>query len=249
MYLYEMHCHQNMGSACGAFSPQELVKTYAEQGYTGVVITDHFFNGNCAIDPSLSWKERVEGFCKGYEIAKEEGEKVGLDVFFGFEYTANNNPHRGFQNADKNSLSGCDFLIYGLGKEWLLSKDESILDMPVNDFMKMVRLEGGFVVQAHPFRLTYSYMDHISLFPKYTDGVEVLNSTPNTMGRANKLAKAYAKAYSFFRIAGSDAHGNDREYFAVTKTVERAKDIHDLIRQIKERTVKLALKKNKFRKK
>ena len=69
------------------------------------------------------------------------------------------------------------------------------------------------------------------------------------MGRANKLAKAYAKAYSFYRIAGSDAHGNDREYFAVTKTLERAKDIHDLIRQIKERTVKLSLKKNKLCKK
>ena len=247
-----MHCHECVASKCGQFTPEELARTYAEQGFDGVVVTDHFFNGNCAIDHNLPWKERVEQFCSGYEQVKEAGKKYGLDVFFGFEYSVNNRPggkhflHRDY--PEKNSPAGCDFLIYGLGKEWLLSKDESILDMEVNDFMQMVRMEGGFVVQAHPFRLAKSYMNHIALFPLFTDGVEVLNSTPNTMGRANKLAKKYAKEYNFYRIAGSDAHGNDREYFAVVKTSERAQSIHDLIRQIRERTVKLALKKNKFRK-
>lgn len=250
MYTYEMHCHEYLSSKCGRFTPEELARTYAQQGFDGIVVTDHFFNGNCAINWDLPWKERVEQFCSGYEQVKEAGKKYGLDVFFGFEYSVNNRPGGKYfcnpAHPEKNSPVGCDFLIYGLGKEWLLSKDESILDMEVNDFMQMVRKEGGFVVQAHPFRLEKSYMNHISLFPLFTDGVEVLNSKPNTMGRANKLAKKYAKEYNFYRIAGSDAHGNDREYFAVVKTSEKAESIHDLIRQIKERTVKLALKKNKF---
>ncbi|MBO5223787.1 MAG: PHP domain-containing protein [Clostridia bacterium] len=242
MYIYEMHTHNCIASRCGRFTPEEIVKTYHEQGFDGICVTDHFFNGNCAIDRNLPWKERVEQFCLGYEKIKEEGDKVGLNIFFGFEYSVKGQP--------KDSMGGTDFLIYGLDKNWLLSKDESILDMSVNNFMKMVREEGGFVVQAHPFRLELSYMDHISLFPNFTDGVEVLNASPNTMGRANKLAKKYAKEYNFYRIAGSDAHQNaDREYFAVLKTVNKAETIEQLISEIKDRTTKVAFKKNKFYKK
>ena len=239
MYLYEMHTHTCISSRCGRFTPEEIVKTYFEQGYDGICVTDHFFNGNCSVDRSLPWQERVEAYCSAYEQVKAEGDKVGLNVFFGFEYSV--------RGASKDSMGGTDFLIYGLDKQWLLSKDESILDMGVNDFMKMVKDEGGFVVQAHPFRLERAYMDHISLFPNFTDGVEVLNASPNTMGRANKLAKKYAKEYNFYRLAGSDAHQNaDREYFAVLKTVNKANTIEELIKEVKDRTTKVAFKKNKF---
>ncbi len=238
MFKYELHCHERIASRCGVFSPKELVFTYKNQGYDGVVISDHFFNGNCAVDPSLPWKERVEEFCRGYEECKREGEKVGLKVFFAFEYTCT--------GADtKNPLAGCDFLIYGLGKEWLLSKDESILSLSVNEFMRTVKEEGGFVIQAHPFRLEHAYMDHISLFPDYTDAVEVLNANANTLGRANNLAKAYAKEYGFYRSAGSDAHGNYAKYLAAVYTKNQVNDIHSLINEIKN-GVTMRLNKNKF---
>ena len=246
MYLYEMHCHTNISSRCGSFTPQELVHTYHSQGFAGVVVTDHFFNGNCSVDSALPWNEMVEKYCSAYEQVKEEGDKVGLKVFFGFEYSANNNPLGREGYKDRNPSSGTDFLIYGLDKEWLLSKDKSILELSVNEFMKMVRQDGGFVVQAHPFRLAKSYMDHISLFPNYTDCIEVLNTSPNTLGRANKLAKKYAKEYQFYRIEGSDAHGLDREYFGVLKTFKKAENIHDIIRQVKERSTIIGMKKNKL---
>lgn len=239
MYLYEMHVHTCIASRCGRLSPSQIVETYHSQGFSGICITEHFFNGNCSVDRSLPWKEKVEQYCSAYEQVKAEGDKVGLDVFFGFEYSVS--------PQSKNTMSGTDFIIYGLDKEWLLSKDESILDLSVNDFMKMVREEGGFVVQAHPFRLELSYMDHISLFPLYTDGVEVLNAARNTMGRANNLAKKYAKEYNFYRLAGTDFHQNcDREYFAVLKTVNKVSSIYELIKEIKTRTTKVAWKKNKF---
>jgi hypothetical protein len=244
-----MHCHTCIASKCGHFTPEELVKTYHTQGFTGVIVTEHFFNGNCAVDNSLPWAERVEAYCRAYELVKEEGDKVGLDVFFGFEYSATNATFCGGkipQSDYRNSVNGTDFIILGLDKDWLLSKTEDILNLSVNDFLKMARTEGGFVIQAHPFRLARSYMDHISLFPEYTDAVETLNSSPNTMGRANKLAAAYAKQYNFYRTAGSDAHGNDREYFAVLKTKDKAKTVNDLVRSIKDGTIKLGLKKNKY---
>ena len=239
MFKYEMHSHTKISSGCGVFSADEIVDFFVKRDYTGLCITDHFFNGNCAVDKKLPWKQKVEKYCSAYEKVKEIGDKKGLDVFFGFEYTCNN-------GAPRDSLFGTDFLIYGLDKDWLLSKDESILSMPVNAFMKMVKDEGGFVVQAHPFRLELSYMDHISLFPLFTDAIEIYNSNPNTLGRANNLAIAYAKEYGFYETCGSDIHGPNREKLCVLYTKEKAETIFDLIRQIKNRSVKCVIEDNKL---
>ena len=46
--------------------------------------------------------------CRGYEQAKEVGDEIGLQVFFGWEET----------------FDGQDFLIYGLDKEWMLKHPE-----------------------------------------------------------------------------------------------------------------------------
>ena len=132
MFKYEMHSHTKISSGCGVFSAEEIVDYFVERKYAGLCITDHFFNGYCAVDKNLSWKDRVIKYCSAYENVKEIGDEKGLDVFFGFEYTCNNGSVR------DNNL-GADFLIYGLDKQWLLSKDESILSLPVNDFMKKVK--------------------------------------------------------------------------------------------------------------
>ena len=253
MYRYELHCHENLINWCARWTPEEMVKAYSDLGYTGIVVTDHFFNNpSCKISSELSWREKIEQFYAGYERTKEEGDKYGLDVFFAFEYSANSYymedlSSLGEKNSkdliEKNDLRGCDFLIYGLGKEWLLNKDESILKLSVNDFMKMVKEEGGTVIQAHPFRLERSYMDHISLFPNYTDGVEIINGSPNTIGRSNRLAKAYAEEYGFFFTAGTDAH-SITEHLAVTQLEERVSSVDELIAALKSGKAKLSLEKN-----
>lgn len=253
MYKYELHCHENVVSRCGKWSPKELVENYAKNGYTGVVITNHFFNGSCNIDGNIPWKEMVEDYCKGYEIAKEEGAKVGLDIFFAFEYSVDTfygedlsemTEEKVRRISGKNTLGGCDFLIYGLGKEWLLSQSKDLLKLPVNDFLKYVKESGGTVIHAHPFRLT-EYMDHISLFPKFTDGIEILNGNPNTIGVPNNMAKYYAKEYGFFATAGTDSH-TITKFFAVTKLKQKASSIFDIIDQLKNGKAKLELVKNKL---
>ena len=229
-----MHAHTAIGSRCGAFSPEEIVEYFVKRNYAGLCVTEHFFNGNCAVPNTLPWAERVEKYFYAYEKVKAVGKKRGLDVFFGFEYTCNN-------GATRDSNFGTDFLIYGLEKDWLLSKDDGILSLPVNDFMKMVREEGGFVVQAHPFRLETSYMNHISLFPLYTDAIEIYNSNPNTMGVPNELAAAYAKAYGFYETCGSDIHGPNRKELCVLYLNKRAESIYDIIEAIKQRKVKCVI--------
>lgn len=97
-YKYDLHVHTREGSACGRASGAEMAEAAAQQGYAGLVITDHFFNGNTTAAPELSWQEKVQVLKEGYLHAKQRGEQLGLEVFFGWEF----------------GYSGSDFLTYGL---------------------------------------------------------------------------------------------------------------------------------------
>lgn len=85
MYLYETHCHTNEASACAVNSGPEMARAYKAGGYAGIMVTNHFWRGNNCIDPNLPWEEWVRAYCAGYRAAKEEGDKIGLSVFFGLE--------------------------------------------------------------------------------------------------------------------------------------------------------------------
>ena len=41
-YKYEMHCHTNMVSQCGRVHPKEIVELYRENGFSGIVVTEHY---------------------------------------------------------------------------------------------------------------------------------------------------------------------------------------------------------------
>ena len=81
-YLYETHLHTAQASACGHSKGADYISFYKEKGYTGIIVTDHFLNGNTSVPASLPWEERINLFCQGYEDAKKEGDKQGLQVFF-----------------------------------------------------------------------------------------------------------------------------------------------------------------------
>ena len=87
MFRYETHLHTAEGSACASASGAEQARRYKALGYDGIIVTDHFFNGNCAVTNFDSWEDRVNKFCKGYENAKAVGDEIGLKVFFGLEYS------------------------------------------------------------------------------------------------------------------------------------------------------------------
>ena len=159
MFLYETHLHTKEGSACSGNTAEELVRAYKAAGYTGIMVTDHFFRGNCAIDRNMPWEDWVEAYCKGYENAKALGDEIGLQVFFGWE----------------ESHQGTDFLIYGLDKEWLKRHPE-IKDVTIEEQYELVHKEGGLVIHAHPYREA-SYIPEIRLFPEAIDGVEVFNAS------------------------------------------------------------------------
>jgi len=198
-YMYETHLHTSEGSACGRSTGAEMARACKAAGYTGIMVTDHFFGGNTAIDRKLPWSEWVENYCKGYENAKKVGDEIGLQVFFGWE---------------QSLCGGIDFLIYGLDKEWLLKHPE-VKDATPEEQYKIVHEAGGLVIHAHPFREAF-YIPKILLFPESVDGVEIINAShelryqgPDKENPYDAQAKEYAKKHNFPETGGSDVHSVD----------------------------------------
>ena len=191
MYLYETHLHTREGSKCGRSSGREHARFYAEQGYQGIIVTDHFFGGNVAVDPSLPWEEQVWEFCYGYEEARDEGQRLGLDVFFGWEST----------------FEGDDYLVYGLDKDWLLAHPEVTSWTRAEQFVQ-VHAYGGCVVQAHPFR-ERDYLSKILLGDRFADAIEAANAGNAPLSDA--CAWKYAQENHLMVTAGSDNHRSGPE--------------------------------------
>ncbi len=197
-YLYETHLHTSQGSACAVDTGKRMAEACKAAGYTGIIVTDHNWGGNTAVNRYLPWKEWVGQFAKGYEDAKRTGDVVGLDVFFGYE--------AGYR--------GTEFLIYGVDKEFMLTHEE-LRTATVEQQYRLIHEAGGMVVHAHPFREEH-YIPEIRLYPEYVDAVEGINAT-----HSNRKSKAhndksfddkaidYASRQKLPMTAGSDIHRTD----------------------------------------
>ena len=156
LYLYETHMHTRESSACGRSTGAEAARAHKAGGYAGIIITDHFYHGNTRVDRSLPWTAWVTHFCAGYRNAKQEGDRLGLQVFFGWEA----------------GYDGTEFLVYGLDEPWLAAHPE-IRDATVEEQYRLVKTSGGMVVHAHPFRDEF-YIPEIRLYPDLVDRKSVV---------------------------------------------------------------------------
>ena len=58
MYKYETHLHTCEASACASAKGEEQARRYKELGYDGIIVTDHFFNGNTSSAPATAMPRR-----------------------------------------------------------------------------------------------------------------------------------------------------------------------------------------------
>lgn len=224
VFKYETHAHTSEVSKCASISGKDLARFYKEKGYAGIFVTDHFLNGNTKVSPELPWKERIEWYCSGFENAYAEGQRIGLDVFFGWEYT----------------YKGTDFLTYGLDKEWLLNHPD-LLSLSLIEYFDLVRKDGGFIVHAHPFRQA-DYIDMIRLLPHKVDAVEVINAYRTDF--ENRQAEDYANNYNLLKFAGSDNHKGSIDKYSGIQLSRRLKDVNDMILAVKNGEVSIFTEKD-----
>lgn len=215
-YRYETHCHTALSSACGRFRPEELVSFYCSLGIDGVIVTDHFFTGNCVVrayEP-MPWDQKVHRLLAGYHAVKEASQGTDLSVFGGWEY----------------NWHGAEFLTYGLDENWLLAHPET-LTVECWGYLDMVHAAGGFVSQAHPFRCA-PYLHTQTLVPGKTDAIEVLNASHADDTYYNAMANDYAERAGLLKTAGSDAHA-PTHHLAGLEFDHRLESIEDFISSVK----------------
>ena len=211
MYRYETHLHTAPVSRCARASVEESLEFYKNLGYDGVFITNHFLDGNLNYDRQKPYSERIEFYFSDYEKALELGQKIGIKVFLGVEL----------------SYKGADFLVFGLDKAWYLNHPE-IMEMTKSQELAFMRECGALIIQAHPFR----DIDHIQLYPRYIDGIEVINASRKP--EENEMARIFTEHYELLKTAGSDNHtGSDRNVLAGISTNEPIVSVEDFINKVK----------------
>ena len=210
MYLYEMHLHTSPVSKCAKASVRETLEYYKSAGYAGVFMTDHFIDANIALEArELPYKEKIAFYFSAFEEGVKIGKEIGIDVFYGFEM------QQGWAHI----------LVYGIDKEWCLAH-ENMDKIKKSELMDMMRADGAFLVQAHPFRTVKT---EITLFPNHVHAVEIFNSSRNEF--ENRLARQYAENYNLPFFAGSDNHSaGQRTVFGGIMTERRIESMEDFLR-------------------
>ena len=223
MYLYETHMHTFPVSACASSLPGEQVRAYRQRGYAGVIVTDHFVNGNSACPRGLPWERKMKFFLSGYEETKIAGDACGIDVFLGWEF----------------NVGGAEFLTYGLDAGFLYAHP-GLDALTVEQYSALVRSHGGFLAQAHPYRVGWWIESTQPVEPDLIDAIEVYNaSMPDEI---NAQAIDFARLRDLPMQAGSDAHHTNLAFTSGIALSKKAESIFDIIEAIKTKQAKLILK-------
>lgn len=219
-YLYETHLHTAPVSRCAKASVEDTLTFYRDMGYDGVFLTNHFIDGNINIAHDVPFKDKLDFYFSDYHKGVEFGKTIGLKVFLGVEM----------------SYKGTDFLIYGLDEAFYYAHPE-IEAMNVREKLHLYRSNGAIAVQAHPFREDF-YIDHIRLYPRDIDGVEVVNAGRTEL--ENKMASVYREQYGFRALAGTDNHrGKENPKLAGIATQKPINTVNDFLNMFEAESYEL----------
>ena len=194
MYLYELHLHTMETSRCGRSPAVEMVEAYAKAGYTGIVVTDHFVNGNSHASTQKTWKEKMDALLKGYKIAKATGERLGIKVYLGWEFTYQGN-------------SSEDYVTLGLDEDFLYNQAIDCDQWCIERYAKVVHDAGGILVHVHPYREAFYISKNTPVMREgICDAIEVYNGGNPRGTDYDEKALSYAQKFNYPMVAGSDTH-------------------------------------------
>lgn len=223
MFYYELHSHTTAASLCSIVDPEAYINFYIKMGFSGMVVTDHFYHGNTSVNRHMPWDMFIDEYCEGYYRAKREGDKHGFVVLFGFEQ----------KFTDGND----EYIVLGISPEWLKEHPE-IRDMDRIPFFDTIHKAGGYVIQAHPFRERV-YISDIRLSLDYVDAIEVYNQGDTPM--QTRRAYEYAKNLGLPMTAGTDIHSiHDREVVGGVGFEKKINTVEELIAELKTGKITIA---------
>ena len=187
-YKTELHCHSRTVSACASITPAEIAEKYLENGYTTVVLADHFSPSTFSskrYTGGENWQNKVDYYMEGVRALREAA-AGRLHILQGCELRIEHCPS--------------DFLVYGMTEEFMRQNPDLLQISKVKEMCARLREAGFLVFQAHPFRNNMTITD-----PDYLDGIEVYNAHGRHNSR-NDFAQIWAEKYGLLPISGSDIH-------------------------------------------
>lgn len=216
-YKYEMHLHTCPCSGGGA-DIRDHIDALIEKGYSGAVVTNHFYKGDTRIDRKLPWEEFVDAYRQDYLYGLEYAVARDFDLLFGLEEHVGN---------------GQEILIYGIDAD-LIAAHPELKAGRVEDYVSVVHAHGGLVYQAHPYRNREYITNPYPLECLDTlDGIEVYNA--GNLPEWNEQARELADERKLACIAGSDGHSTKSAGKAGIVANKRIKDNDTLIRVLKNK--------------
>lgn len=144
---------------------------------------------------------------KGF--AREYTERTGFPVFVGIEFF---------------SLQG-DIVAFGIDE---YPKER----IPAQDFINLVKAQGGVCFAAHPFRNNKRGLEENLLTVRGLDGLEVLNGS--TSPEACKIAAEYAKKLNLFTLGASDCHVKEKVGVCATWFPDEVKTTEEFVAAFKK---------------
>jgi len=214
-YPFEMHVHTAECDRYAKLDGAEIVRMYHERGYSGLVITDHyfslFFDWFAEELSGASHRAVIDRWLRGYHAARNEGERLGFTVLSGAEVRFDGTIN--------------DYLVYGL-------EPEDFYRLPLLNRLRNVEElaaalpPDALIVQAHPFRDHMTVRDPAPLF-----GIEGYNA--GTEPFRNTMAKMFAAHYGKPILSGSDLHHAKalaKGGIAADRRVETAADLVSVLR-------------------
>ncbi len=206
-YLLEIHAHTSPASSCGKLKPEELISKYADHGFNGIVITNHFFpDGNI---------DTAEYLLKDYYEALACADKYNIKTFLGIEIR--------FKSECNN-----DYLVFGIDEKFIrdvaLSYPKSLAEFYTN-----FKNDKNLIIQAHPKRHGMYEMPS-----EYIDGIETFNLHYNHNSQVAVAARYARDNNIYITTGGTDAH-EEPLGLCGTRFKKMPADSYELVRMLKSR--------------
>lgn len=189
-YKTELHCHTSEVSPCSSESGAEAIEKYVNNGYSTLVITNHFGTNIIDYHRRDSWRETLDFYFDHVDAVHEiAGDR--LCVLTGMEF-----------RLDPTGVN--DYLVYGAKREYFYDYPD-VSKWDIRTFHDFAAERGMLVIQAHPMRFTM-----LNIPPDWVDGYEIYNG--GSANSHNEVAEAWARCFAEderfnpIMTSGSDSH-------------------------------------------
>ena len=219
MIKIELHVHSLGGSYCAKASAAQIAARLKNEGYGGVMITNHYNERSFMIEyAAKDFKSKMDYYCSLFDEVKAECEKVGLKAFFGAEVAV--------------KPCGTEYVIVGFDREFLYNHDY-LFKLTQEQLFELADKNGLFMYQPHTARHGVKFGN-----PKFMHGAEWFNSHLHHNNH-NALAENFCKENNLIKVSGNDFHVADQPLIGGALIPNRINDEKQLAEYLKSGKCKM----------